>query len=152
MKARVENVIEEASKPTGTWGYTYLVDLHHEMKKAKDRDYITFISGLLDYINDQDTEVLQIFKIAQLISSLRSQNPHRAQDLFDQRKEETTKRISTLPDSKLTFATKRLTTCIFAVKAQETSTRLHDHIRAFSQEPRNTYAPIRSFTPPPPPK
>ena len=147
MQERIQNVIAEASKPTGTWTYTYLVDLHHTLKKSKDKDFQTFINGLLDYINDDTTEVLQIFKIAQLISSLRAQNPQRSQELFDRRKEEITKRVNRLPESKLSHATKRLTMCIFTVKAQETNTRFHDHIRAFSQEPR--ISPVHISTPPP---
>lgn len=129
-----QTVIEEAQKPAGTWSYKFLSEVSKNMKKCKDSDYDEFIQHLLDFVASDDTEVLQVFKMSQLISTLKYQNPNKGLEIFEKNKEEILKKITEMPDSPLSQASKRHFKAIFTttpIKPVMTS-----HIKSFSQEPK----------------
>ena len=129
-------VIEESSKPAGTWTYKFLTDVQKYLRQCRDKEFNNFLTEIFDHINNNKLQVLQLFKIAQMLSSIRTQSPARSSEIFEKNKDRTINTAQNISDTTLGSATKRLITNLFVPKPRMYSA--HNRIHAFSTEPKFT--------------
>jgi hypothetical protein len=127
-------VIDEAMKPTGTWTYGFLSNITRTLNKCTEHEFEHILQELINFIGNEGTQVLQVFKISQLISSVKIQNPKKGLVIYERNRDTTMKRAKNLPDTPLTQPTKRLINSIFS----KTHVRSFSsgHLKAFSTEPK----------------
>lgn len=133
IREMYDNIIKEASEPGGTWTYKFLSETFNQVKLLKPKDYTELIQLLLEYIRKPDTPELQIFKIAQLLSTLNCQNPGKADAYFKKAQPEIIQFANTLKATPLLHAAKRLITGIFMAKPTPKISKCCSH----SAEPFN---------------
>ncbi|EAX89279.1 hypothetical protein TVAG_222330 [Trichomonas vaginalis G3] len=140
----LENILEEAKKPSGTWSYEFITETHRSIKRLRDREFSTIVIGLSDFFEKSEDNVLTKFKIAQLLSSIKIQNPSRCEEVYQMVKESLLKASSELPETQLSIPCRKLIETLY--DQRETPIRQH-HIRAMSKEP--TCVVTRSTNPAP---
>ena len=102
-----ELIIKESANEGGTWTYRFLTDVNAQTGGLKQHEFDKLISRLFSYIMENTTPNLQRFKIAQLLSSLKMQNPFLSEEIFGKHRENVEKLIASLDSSKYGDATKR---------------------------------------------
>lgn len=95
-----ELVIKESKNDAGTWTYKFLSSIHMKSKELKRNEYNKFISQLFSYLMEDDTPDLQRFKVAQMLSYLKLQNPSLSIEIFEQHKEAVEKFSVSIDSSK----------------------------------------------------
>ena len=127
-----QQAIKESMDDAGTWTYGFLSSIHSQTKRLRSKDYDIFVTELFKFIMNDSTQNLQKFKIAQMLSSLKFQNPTASADAFPKHKDEISKFVSTLDSTPLAQATKKLLMSMFAPQEQYPGTKKY---KAFSVSP-----------------
>lgn len=145
----LDSIIDEAKKPSGTWSYEFITDTHRSIKKLRTREFSQIVGGLSESFSQSDNNVLTKFKIAQLLSSIKIQNPARGDEPYLQVKDTLLKAVSELPDAQLSVPCRKLIVSLY--DQRDAPIRQH-HIRAMSKEPtcivaKSSYQSPKAITP-----
>ncbi|OHS96720.1 hypothetical protein TRFO_37099 [Tritrichomonas foetus] len=86
----VQETIDNSKSEDGTWSYEFLCKVNYEVSLFKQVDTKFFIDRLIPILNDEKTEIQIKFKIAQMLSFLKSLKVNGFSSVIHESKEELT--------------------------------------------------------------